>query len=579
MEAKIFNVSMYELQKLYNILGTSLFQNNVRIGLANRKTGKELKEEFKSYLLTGLYGEHKDDSEEAQNYFGMSESDLLKFNPDIFWYKHNGINIYMNENGSFEFSSDAILLNPQNANVINGAQTLTSFFLAKEEVLKDLSGIVELDKQGLTQAIDEILKNIVVKTIFIKGSSDLTPTITWGLNNQIPITEQDFIGVSGEVEKLNNLLGKYQLKILKTGEIEKIYTGLTPLSFMKLYLIAQEQPGKSKNYNKKNLKIDLSEAVENIRLNNMMLDKIDLTVETEKWWNNYIKGIEEKTYFHKYARNYFQSFVIHMKYFDNRDNLLDSDLEIYFEELENLLKEHNPDINKFKNDELFKEIVQEAEEKHSVTNDNTSQVKVSLEDLVLYVNNNRKTNYSISATIKKFNEERNITLKYFRTIPILNRRVKESMPLPNSSFEEFYKWDGYLKDDKQTSRYKQFEESLFYRFIQEVYPIYVIIFNEDKEVIDIKFISSFSITKGKDWEENAKKTYNMVKDAFEQGDIEKFPKISTGIGFHIRPKAINSSDTFQFTDGKDITKRTFWVNSSYIAEILNQCLEGLGLLI
>ncbi|EKE4873976.1 AIPR family protein, partial [Enterococcus faecalis] len=261
MEAKIFNVSMHELQKLYNILGTSLFQNNVRIGLANRKTGKELKEEFKSYLLTGLYGEHKDDSEEAQNYFGMSESDLLKFNPDIFWYKHNGINIYMNENGSFEFSSDAILLNPQNANVINGAQTLTSFFLAKEEVLKDLSGIVELDKQGLTQAIDEILKNIVVKTIFIKGSSDLTPTITWGLNNQIPITEQDFIGVSGEVEKLNNLLGKYQLKILKTGEIEKIYTGLTPLSFMKLYLIAQEQPGKSKNYNKKNLKIDLSEAV------------------------------------------------------------------------------------------------------------------------------------------------------------------------------------------------------------------------------------------------------------------------------------------------------------------------------
>ena len=82
----------------------------------------------------------------------------------------------------------------------------------------------------------------------------MTPTITWGLNNQIPITEQDFIGVSGEVEKLNNLLGKYQLKILKTGEIEKIYTGLTPLSFMKLYLIAQEQPGKSKNYNKKNLK-------------------------------------------------------------------------------------------------------------------------------------------------------------------------------------------------------------------------------------------------------------------------------------------------------------------------------------
>ena len=106
-------------------------------------------------------------------------------------------------------------------------------------------------------------------------------------------------------------------------------------------------------------------------------------------------------------------------------------------------------------------------------------------------------------------------MKYFRTIPILNRRVKESMPLPNSSFEEFYKWDGYLKDDKQTSRYKQFEESLFYRFIQEVYPIYVIIFNEDKEVIDIKFISSFSITKGKIGK-RMQKTYNMVKDALNK---------------------------------------------------------------
>ncbi|EGS1156901.1 hypothetical protein I6R71_001249, partial [Enterococcus faecalis] len=455
----------------------------------------------------------------------------------------------------------------------------TNFFLAKEEVLEETSSFMDLDEKVLSKNIDKVLKDIVVKTVFIKGLDTLTSTITWGLNNQIPITEQDFIGVSSEVEELNELLGKYQIKILKTGEIEKINTGLTPLMFMKVYLLATEQPGKSKNYNKQKLKEELPSVVTEVRRNNELLEKIDLILEIEKWWSNYIKGIAEKTYFHKYARNYFQSFVIHMKDFDNRGSLLDSDLEIYFEVLENILKEHNPDINEFKNDDLFNEIVLETEKKYSDENDNISQVKDSVEDLVSYINNNRKTNYSISATIKKFNEEKNITLEYFRTIPILNRRVKESMPLPNSTFEEFYKWDGYLKDDKQETQYKQFEESRFYELIQEEYPIYVIIFNEDKEVRDIKFIPSFSITKGKNWEENAKKTYNMVKNAFEQGDIEKFPKISTGIGFHIRPKAINSSDTFQFTDGKDITKRTFWVNSSYIAEILNQCLEGLGLLI
>ncbi|EOB3499421.1 hypothetical protein ACIJDZ_001688 [Enterococcus faecalis] len=579
MEAKIFNISMYELQKLYNILGTRLFQNNVRIGISNKKVGRELRDEFKTYLIAGLTNEYKDYSEEANAYFSLPDSTLSKFNPDIFWYKHNGINIYINENSPLEFSGDSIILNPHDVNVINGAQTLTNFFLAKEEVLEETSSFMDLDEKVLSKNIDKVLKDIVVKTVFIKGLDTLTSTITWGLNNQIPITEQDFIGVSSEVEELNELLGKYQIKILKTGEIEKINTGLTPLMFMKVYLLATEQPGKSKNYNKQKLKEELPSVVTEVRRNNELLEKIDLILEIEKWWSNYIKGIAEKTYFHKYARNYFQSFVIHMKDFDNRGSLLDSDLEIYFEVLENILKEHNPDINEFKNDDLFNEIVLETEKKYSDENDNISQVKDSVEDLVSYINNNRKTNYSISATIKKFNEEKNITLEYFRTIPILNRRVKESMPLPNSTFEEFYKWDGYLKDDKQETQYKQFEESRFYELIQEEYPIYVIIFNEDKEVRDIKFIPSFSITKGKNWEENAKKTYNMVKNAFEQGDIEKFPKISTGIGFHIRPKAINSSDTFQFTDGKDITKRTFWVNSSYIAEILNQCLEGLGLLI
>ncbi|EGO7914406.1 hypothetical protein FGV22_000474, partial [Enterococcus faecalis] len=539
----------------------------------------ELRDEFKTYLIAGLTNEYKDYSEEANAYFSLPDSTLSKFNPDIFWYKHNGINIYINEDSPLEFSGDSIILNPHDVNVINGAQTLTNFFLAKEEVLEETSSFMDLDEKVLSKNIDKVLKDIVVKTVFIKGLDTLTSTITWGLNNQIPITEQDFIGVSSEVEELNELLGKYQIKILKTGEIEKINTGLTPLMFMKVYLLATEQPGKSKNYNKQKLKEELPSVVTEVRRNNELLEKIDLILEIEKWWSNYIKGIAEKTYFHKYARNYFQSFVIHMKDFDNRGSLLDSDLEIYFEVLENILKEHNPDINEFKNDDLFNEIVLETEKKYSDENDNISQVKDSVEDLVSYINNNRKTNYSISATIKKFNEEKNITLEYFRTIPILNRRVKESMPLPNSTFEEFYKWDGYLKDDKQETQYKQFEESRFYELIQEEYPIYVIIFNEDKEVRDIKFIPSFSITKGKNWEENAKKTYNMVKNAFEQGDIEKFPKISTGIGFHIRPKAINSSDTFQFTDGKDITKRTFWVNSSYIAEILNQCLEGLGLLI
>ena len=40
MEAKIFNVSMYELQKLYNILGTSLFKIMYALALLIEKLEK-----------------------------------------------------------------------------------------------------------------------------------------------------------------------------------------------------------------------------------------------------------------------------------------------------------------------------------------------------------------------------------------------------------------------------------------------------------------------------------------------------------------------------------------------------------
>lgn len=45
-------------------------------------------------------------------------------------------------------------------------------------------------------------------------------------------------------------------------------------------------------------------------------------------------------------------------------------------------------------------------------------------------------------------------------------------------------------------------------------------------------------------------------------------------GFHVRPKAKNADDTFEFTNGNQITKRTFWANKKLINTILENIDDG-----
>ena len=48
-----------------------------------------------------------------------------------------------------------------------------------------------------------------------------------------------------------------------------------------------------------------------------------------------------------------------------------------------------------------------------------------------------------------------------------------------------------------------------------------------------------------------------------------FPRISDDLGFHVRPHALSSQDTIIFTNGKEITKRSFWANKNIIQDIIN----------
>lgn len=39
--------------------------------------------------------------------------------------------------------------------------------------------------------------------------------------------------------------------------------------------------------------------------------------------------------------------------------------------------------------------------------------------------------------------------------------------------------------------------------------------------------------------------------------------------FHVRTKAVNAEDTFEFSNGKQITKRTFWANKNTLDILLD----------
>lgn len=568
LEAKIFNVSMLELKGLFNIRGKHLFKLNVRTGIENKKNGLELKEDFKNYLKVGLFNQVAKENTDTDlldslsNYFGITESTKQKFNPDIFWYKHNGINIYMDEHALLDTSTHLVKLNPKLVSVINGAQTLTNFFIAKDELIKEIE-ISDFQLPNLDIKMNAVLDSIIVKTIFIKGDRNLSKTITWGLNNQIPITQEDFIGVSKDIVELNKMLKKYQLKVLKTGEISKIYRGLSSLEFIKLFYIAKGDPGRSKNFNKTNLEKDIGEAVATIKDNEVLLTKIDIALQIGKWWDDLYRNADDKSIFLRYGKNYFQSFVVWR--LDENDGLvsfIETDLEMYYEEIESLAKEMNIEINDYKSNQSFMKIQRKLSKSKAINiKENESNDDRALSD---YVIKNKQNNYSVSSIIKRFNEQQGIDMEYFRTISYKGNKVKENFPFPNSTFEEFYKREKYMDDDA----YPVFEDSLFLKEIRRKYPVYVIFLNENNDIKNVKFISSFSVTMAKDWKEKAEEAFNLVRKAFLLGDSTRFPKVSSNIGFHVRPKAANSKDTFQFSDGEFITRRTFWANSEYINKIL-----------
>lgn len=621
---RVYNLSFFELKKLFNVTGAHLFSKNVRFGLRRNNTGETLRTKFREYLGVALYKKALDlklsdeqidtlkekldidpDSipylEQLADSKTMIEGDSGLLLPENFWFYHNGISIYSYEK-TLETPTNQIVLYPDMVSVINGAQTLTNFFLEVENVEIFLQDILK-DEPHATDAhtiIDSIIKSIYVKTIIICGDNRFVRPITHGLNTQIPVLEESLLADSDLSDEINKILAKSRskLRIIKDGQFWSTDYGVNVVDFVKHWLTIHEKPGKSKNLGKRQLKEILEEIKEKLGTDTTKINQMEQLIQVYMWWDSardqrIAPQIEDKAAvtIGKYGRNYFGSYVIHtIKSSDNGSGLDDAFLSIAYERFVKDLKYISEidgielTLSAFKQDNLAEKVFG-AQDKYK---NESCPVKPNYPetittDLRERLNQDEQNAYSFSKTITDYLLEHNIEIDYFRVISRTGKKCKEAFPFPNSTFmeisdhfsvEESHDIEG--SDEKDSSKVLDeihYCESAFAKAIERTFPVFVIE-KDDKDykhkVSQIFLIEEFSF---KNFKEDAEKVFNQTLLAFQSGDESKFPRSSDGCGFHVRPKAVNAEDTFRFTNGNLITKRTFWANKGTVEQLIDEAMQ------
>lgn len=589
LKSRIYNVSFEELKKIFNVTGKDLFRKNVRYGLRNNRTGNDIQTKFKEYIKVGAYvkwiKEHPEekDSIEIKNVFEIEEDYAIHI-PENFWFYHNGVTIFYYGKESINFSGSHIELNPKEVSVINGAQTLTNFFegikTLPEEFAISCSDLIEEETKvsELIKFLKEYIKlatvKMKVKTIFIDGAEEFVQPITYGLNTQIPIVEADIIADSEDVAEINKWLKQKNMKIRKTGETESVEIGLSVLEFVKKYLIVLGKPGKSKNLRRSDLKDYIKRARQQFEEEgNELLENIYSVFIVEMWWKSSKKDREknylednEKAYMN-HGKNYFESYVS-----EKREEELDAEyLSLLFENFVRTFIElkDNPEIKDFKTDVLFEKYQISRMKKQEAESDITER---DCDELKRYLNKTKPSPYRIQKAIIEYLHSINKEIPYFRVIARSNKKVREAFPFPNTTFSELYQGDG---SEPEKIVYKSYEESCFAGEVRKVFPIFVIEWvdcegeehEKTREANEINFIPDFSFA---EYDEKAKIVYNQTVEVFKDGNEEDFPKMKDGQVFHVRPKAVNAEDTFEFTNGKQITRRTFWANKDTMDKLIDK---------
>ncbi len=244
INALVFTVDLYQLAKLYNLIGDKLFKNNVRFGISET--------------------------------LGVDSSirRTLETEPELFWFKNNGITILV-ENPDFmprnveELKLDYI--GPErdpNFSVVNGAQTITTaarYFFNKEYDLENSQKGAEEKSESLKKLNYSKQAQVILRIIQISGGekpsvpSHTAKDISVALNRQKPIKMEDIAFTLGFVEKLTKYLERTyggnseEFLLVRRGEESGVDEEMDLVEFARARLACISHPGEARSQGAKTL--------------------------------------------------------------------------------------------------------------------------------------------------------------------------------------------------------------------------------------------------------------------------------------------------------------------------------------
>ena len=238
-------------------------------------------------------------------------------------------------------------------------------------------------------------------------------------------------------------------------------------------------------------------------------------------------------------------------------------------------------IYEFKKDDLYEKKLRGYFEKNTVeaTSENnisdTDEQRKYEEKLCAFLSAIDKQRIHYRTEILKFNESENIMVDNPRIIRRNNGEVLENFHLPTRSFKELYEKlniEEKLKkgdEDLIEDDFPKFEKSTLYKELEKKYNIIILDF-EDNKLSKVVLKKDFDLQLLKKYESEVKQSYQKTIAAFIEGDKSSFPKANKDTKVHVRPKALRKDDSFMFTSGEMLTKRTFWVTRYYLNELLDE---------
>lgn len=371
IEAYIYNISMSEILKILHVTGTDLYRDNVRIGISKYGVSRRLKVNFRDYILSAIL----DDKEFRKEYESLveklSNKLMMKRNVSLFWYSHNGITLFsrkrnIDERYKIKRDGSYVTLDPLRISVINGAQTITNFNNASEDI-KRL--IVKTDKtitqKKAEQIVDKALSTLKVKTIIISGPADCVGNIALGLNTQIPVGENEQAIALNETRDINKSIESLGLRIVRNGEdLDEFW--MKPQRFVKMYLLIRQKPGVARNLRNNQIEKYILEANEYRKTVDNFGELLRRVILAEVWWkdNAEFRDVHSKDlqYIISNGCYYYCSYVL--KYIDLYENTTEKfsyekTYDSFVDIIKNLKsnKYHILTSNSFKTDELYNDMI------------------------------------------------------------------------------------------------------------------------------------------------------------------------------------------------------------------------------